>query len=122
MNRAWEECMRTPQVKVALTHKLLHHKRLELFPLIDGKTKPLLDVHADDITGMWGVVHRELTANSDQFSALEKAFAQLVDEQGDVPLTRLRLHDILLWLKATGNWDYAVGRGRETQEWRRHAA
>jgi len=115
MNRAWEECMRTPQVKVALTHKLLHHKRPELFPLIDGKTKPLLNAHADEITGTWGVVHRELTANGDQFSALERAIAELMSGKDDVPLGRLRLHDILLWLKATGKWDYAVERGRETQ-------
>jgi len=121
MNWAWEECMRTPKVKVALTHKLLHHKRPDLFPLIDGKTKPLLDAHADEITGMWGVVHRELIRTSAQFSAREKTFAHLVDGEGDAPLTRLRLHDILLWLKATENWDYALSRGRETGEWRSYA-
>ena len=122
LDLAWAECMRTPDVKVALTHKLLHHKRPDLFPLIDGRTKPLLDAARQGPSeGMWAVVHREITANSSQFAALETCFAQLVDDAGDVPLTRLRLHDVLLWLTATRKWDDALGRGRETAEWLRYA-
>ena len=68
---------------------------------------------------MWGVIHRELAANSDQFSALEAAFGWLLDGAGDVPLQRLRLHDVLLRLVATGNWDGTVAQGRRSAEWQR---
>jgi hypothetical protein len=114
--------MRTEDVKVALTHKLLHHKRPDLFPLIDRKTEPLLAAHTDESAGLWAVVHSELNANQRQFTALETTFAELVDGEGDVPLTRLRLHDVLLWLIATGYWDRAVTAGHSSQEWRRYAA
>jgi hypothetical protein len=118
--RAWAECIRTGGIKVALTHKLLHHKRPDLFPLIDRQTGPLLDkqVQGDD-DGWWAVIHRELTANAEQFAALEATFACLLDSPGDVPLRRLRLHDILLWLIATGNWDGTVAQGQRTAEWQR---
>jgi hypothetical protein len=53
------------------------------------------------------VVHRELRANAAAFDALEQAVA----DQG-VPLTRLRLHDVLLWLSAGLRLAHAVDRGR----------
>jgi hypothetical protein len=118
LNRAWEECMRTDDVGVALTHKLLHHKQPALFPLIDNRTGPLLDVHADSSTvGRWAVVHRELTTNRTQFAALERTVNVLLDGPNDVPLNRLRLHDVLLWLVATGNFGLAESRGRACEEW-----
>ena len=119
LNRAWEELMRTDGVAVALTHKLLHHKKPDLFPLLDGKTKPLLHKHMDETAGMWAVVHRELNANDDQFTALEKTVASLLDREDDVELHRLRLHDILLWLTATKKWDFALSSGHATPEWSR---
>ena len=61
-------------------------------------------------------------ANEEQFTALERAFAELVDGEEDVPLTRLRLHDILLWLKASGKWNHAVESGKATLEWNRWGA
>jgi hypothetical protein len=122
LNRAWEECMRTDEVAVALTHKLLHHKRPDLFPLIDGKTLPRLSPPRAQrkSMGLWAVLHQELNVNREQFARLEEWFAALVNASGDVPLNRLRLHDILLWLKATRRWEYAVARGRETPEWQRY--
>jgi hypothetical protein len=119
LNDAWRECWATDGVKTALTHKLLHHKRPDLFPLIDNLTAPYITAHQDEQVLLWGVVHRELTANVEQFDALERAFADLVNGKGDVPLTRLRLHDILLWLKASKRWPHAVDRGRATAEWNR---
>ncbi|MGY1827030.1 DUF6308 family protein [Blastococcus sp. SYSU DS0541] len=116
---AWRECAATTGIKTALTHKLLHHKRPELFPLIDNVTAPRLREHTDDDVSLWGVVHRELTANREQFDALERAFARLADGAEDVALTRLRLHDILLWLQASGNWGHAVTAGKATPEWAR---
>lgn len=111
--------MATDGIKVALTHKLLHHKRPDLFPLIDNRTVPLLKPHTDTEVGLWGVVHRELTRNEEQFGALERTFAELATEDHDVRLTRLRLHDVLLWLTASGRWRHAVERGRATAEWQR---
>jgi hypothetical protein len=117
LNDAWLECMATEGVGVALTHKLLHHKIPELFPLIDGLTDGPLDRHADDAVGLWGVIHRELRANEEGFSALEETFARLVNGAEDVALKRLRLHDILLWLKKSVKWEHAVSHGKATSEW-----
>lgn len=115
---AWQECFATGGIKTALTHKLLHHKRPDLFPLIDNQTMPRLTKLTDqEAVGPWAIIHRELQANDEQFTALEKTFAQLVNGKGDVPLARLRLHDILLWLTAARNWEHATSRGRETVEW-----
>jgi hypothetical protein len=118
LDSAWAECMGTGKVKLALTHKLLHHKCPDLFPLIDNKTAPSLKgAIASPDEGLWAVVHRELRENKVQFSALEQAFATLVNDKNDVPLQRLRLHDILLWLIATKKWERAVTAGRQTPEW-----
>ena len=119
LNDAWQECMATDKVGVALTHKMLHHKRPDLFPLIDGLTDGPLERYADDAVRLWGVVHRELRTNAVQFGALEQTFADLVDGPEDVPLTRLRLHDILLWLTTSRRWAHAVEHGRATEEWGR---
>lgn len=119
LSAAWQECWATGGIKTALTHKLLHHKRPELFPLIDNVTAPLLRAHADEDVSLWGIVHRELTANEAEFAALERTFAELVNGDEDVPLTRLRLHDVLLWLKASDKWAHAVGQGKTTAEWDR---
>jgi hypothetical protein len=118
--RAWRECHRTGAVKTALTHKLLHHKRPDLFPMVDNRTWFRLATQPDFAAGgSWGVIHAELTANADQFAALETTFAELVNGAVDVPLQRLRLHDILLWLVATRNWEHAVAQGLGTAEWQR---
>ncbi|SFE51726.1 DUF6308 family protein [Blastococcus tunisiensis] len=116
---AWLECTATTGIKTALTHKMLHHKRPALFPLIDNVAAPLLRAHTDDDVNLWGVLHRELGANDEQFTALEGTFAELVNGEDDVPLTRLRLHDILVWLTASRRWNHAVAAGRETAEWGR---
>jgi hypothetical protein len=121
LESAWAECMGTGNVKLALTHKLLHHKCPDLFPLIDNKTAPGLKRAIDSPDeGLWAVVHRELSENEVQFSALEQAFATLVNGKDDVPLQRLRLHDVLLWLVAAKKWERAVTAGRRTPEWDRH--
>jgi hypothetical protein len=54
---------------------------------------------------------RGRTANAEQLAALGATFAGLLDSPGDVPLRQLRLHDILLWFIATGNWDGTVAQG-----------
>lgn len=120
MANAWQECFATGGIKTALTHKLLHHKRPDLFPSSTIRRLPLLTQHTDEeAVGPWAIIHRELQANEESFIFLEQEFARLVNGKADVPLARLRLHDILLWLTAAKKWDHAVSRGRETEEWKR---
>ena len=61
-------------------------------------------------------VWRELQANAAAFAALEDAAAL------EVRPTRLRLHDILLWLATTLRLTHAVQLGRATSEWTARAA
>ena len=75
LSAAWAECFYTGEVGVALTHKMLHHKRPRLFPLIDRQTLPRLKARVHPGEGLyWAVIHRELTANAQQFQALRTAW------------------------------------------------
>lgn len=96
LHAAWSAMMQIPHVGVALTHKVLHHKRPSLFPLIDNLTLELLEAG-----NAWGHIHRDLTEQGDAFDHLESWFSELADHRRTRPLTRLRLHDILLWWAAT---------------------
>jgi hypothetical protein len=60
------------------------------------------------------VILRELRANDEAFAALETTVAGVL---GDARPTRLRLHDILLWLSTTLRLTHAVALGRGTTEW-----
>jgi len=124
LNSAYLECFGTKRVKIALAHKLLHHKRPHLFPLVDRRTHPrLIDAaKGRHDVGYWSVVHEELVGNRDTFETLERTFECLVDGEADVSLTRLRLHDILLWLIATKRWERAIVEGRATVEWQRYSS
>ena len=51
------------------------------------------------------MIHRELRANAAAFAQLEAGTAEL-------GLTRLRLHDVLLWLSAGLRLTHAVALGR----------
>ena len=115
---AWAECFHTDGVGIALTHKLLHHKRPRLFPLIDQQTAPRLEARVPRGAGrFWAVIHRELTANAEQFSLLEDELARHLNQDDDVRLERLRLHDILLWTDKTEQREWAAAQGRATDEW-----
>ena len=59
------------------------------------------------------MISRELRANAAAFAALEDAVAT---ELGDARPTRLRLHDILLWLTTTLRLAHAVEVGRRSDE------
>jgi hypothetical protein len=93
---AWCYLMTIPDVGVALTHKTLHHKRPWLYPLIDGQT---LKACSDGFA--WKTIHNDLNQEGGEpFAHLEGWFADLVAQrEGCVPLSRLRLHDILLWCR-----------------------
>ena len=90
----------------------LHHRRPDLFPLIVRTTRWQLLPHVrEGDSGVEAVLSRELRANADAFAALEAAVGQL-------GLTRLRLHDVLLWLTGSLRLAHAVALGRATDEWR----
>jgi hypothetical protein len=86
----------------------LHSRRPELFPLLHRTTRWALLPHVrEGDSGVEAVVHRELVACADAFAELEAA----VRAEG-VELTRLRLHDVLLWLTATLRLAHAAELGR----------
>ncbi len=87
----------------------LHSRHPALVPLTDGVTWRQLYGHVrEGDSGPEAVVHRELTANAGPFARLETATAALLGR----PLTRLRLHDVLLWLAGSLRMTHAVAVGR----------
>ena len=85
LHRCWWLLMSAPSVGPAVTHKVLHHKRPDLFPLLDGKTISALKHRG----GQWLAIWQDLTAAPDAWKGLETWFA---DQAGgdEIPLTRLR--------------------------------
>jgi hypothetical protein len=120
-------------VRPDLVTAALHHRHPRLVPHVDRTTRRQLWPHVvEGDSGLEAVVHRELVANAAGFAALEAAAAVLLDDgpggtggsqtSGGVRLTRLRLHDVLLWLSGSLRLTHAVELGRGTGEWRRHQA
>lgn len=95
MSRAWNLLMSVPWIGTAKTHKTLHHKRPDLFPLLDTQTLRLLDS-----SRAWLHIHSDLRSHGDAFGQLESWFAELAESRNEKSLTRLRIHDILLWCAA----------------------
>ncbi|HEY0813539.1 MAG TPA: hypothetical protein VGE11_09685 [Pseudonocardia sp.] len=92
----------------------LHHRRPALLPHVTPTTRRAMLAHVEEgDSGVEAVVRRELRANDTAFTALEDAAAELLGEHP----TRLRLHDILLWLTTTLRMTHAVQLGRATEEW-----
>ncbi|MGY1593896.1 DUF6308 family protein [Geodermatophilus sp. SYSU D00708] len=101
----------------------LHHRRPELFPLVDATTRRQLLPHLEEgDSGVEAVVHRELVAGAAAFAVLETTVSELLVATGGVPLTRLRLHDVLVWLAGSLRLTHAVVLGRETPEWAAYRA
>ena len=90
--RAWALVMGLDNVGVAITYKALHRKRPWFFPIFDNDT-----VAKMGHSRAWEKLHCELTEQAVQFSSLERWFAAEAMKRGGVQLTRLRIHDILLW-------------------------
>ncbi|MBW0106333.1 hypothetical protein [Pseudonocardia sp. KRD291] len=98
----------------------LHHRRPDLVPHLTRSTRRALLPHGEEgDSDVGAVVLRELRANDTAFGVLERTAAALL---GDAHPTRLRLHDILLWLSTTLRMTHAVALGRATEEWRVHDA
>ena len=93
--RAWALLAGLDGVGVAITYKTLHRKRPWFFPIFDRTTVATMGG-----TGAWQVLHDELNSQAAQFTHLEKWFAAEAAKRGGAHLTRLRIHDILLWAAA----------------------
>lgn len=95
----------------------VHHRVPELVPLTSTGTDRRLwpHLHEGD-SGPSAQVSRELRANAAGFAALESAASALTG----VRLSRVRLHDLLLWLAAGLRMDTAVRLGRQSAEWQAH--
>ncbi|HUC23122.1 MAG TPA: DUF6308 family protein [Streptosporangiaceae bacterium] len=90
--RAWALLMGLENIGVAVAYKTLHHKRPWLFPIFDNGTMAKMGG-----AGAWQVLHDDLTGQAGRFTYLEQWFATQATSRGGVHLTRLRIHDILLW-------------------------
>jgi len=107
MWRAIELLDAVPGVGFTIAHKTLHHKRPAVFPLLDNETtRDCLPYDAS-----WMIIHSDLTTQARSFNALEKWFAAEAAARKRPGLTRLRMHDIIVWLKVKGQWDDAVADG-----------
>lgn len=109
MWRAWSLMMGSKSVGIAIAHKTLHHKKPSVFPLIDNLTLPSLEISGAGTA--WAQIHSDLTSQADAWSYLEAEFAAVAGSRGDVPLQRLRLHDILLWTRCDEHFDDAREEG-----------
>jgi hypothetical protein len=91
----------------------LHHRHPDLVPHLTRTTRRALLPHLEEgDSGVEAVVRRELRANADAFAELETAAAAAT---GARP-TRLRLHDVLLWLSATLRLAHATEEGRRLRD------
>jgi hypothetical protein len=87
----------------------LHHRQPALFPLLVRTTRWQLLPHVrEGDSGPEAVIHRELRTNAAAFESLEAALSV-----HGIPLTRLRLHDVLLWLSGSLRLTHAVELGRQ---------
>ncbi len=109
LRRIWQHCEVTTGVRPAHVTAALHHRRPDLFPLVVRTTRWHLLPHLrEGDSGVEAVIHRELAANAAAFARLEEELAAR-----DIRLTRLRLHDVLLWLSAGLRLTHAVALGED---------
>jgi len=100
--QAWRQGMATPRLSIARVHKVLHHKRPRLVPLLDNKTvKPIRAAADARACGSWQLIHDEIHAHAEHFQTLADEFDKLAAGIDDVSLSWLRLYDILVWMKVT---------------------
>ncbi|HEV7212400.1 MAG TPA: hypothetical protein VGN47_11895, partial [Blastococcus sp.] len=94
-----------------------------LIPHVDRTTRLQLLPHmGEGDSSLEAVIHRELRANTPGFDALESATATLLGRDGGTRLTRLRLHDVLVWLSGSLRLAHALQLGGATPEWAEYAA
>jgi hypothetical protein len=99
---AWRQGMATPGLKLARVHKMLHHKRPQLVPLLDNKTVRPIRAAADaNGCGSWQLIFDEIHDHKHCFRDLADELDRLATGVSDVSLSWLRLYDILVWMKVT---------------------
>jgi Family of unknown function (DUF6308) len=114
LTQAWQQMMNTADVGRALTHKVLHHKRPTLFPLLDRKTADPLRAAGQPLgQNAWQVIWTDIDSSRAEFKELRVWFAGLAAERASQSLGLLRIHDILLWLHAADQWNAAVAAAGE---------
>jgi len=100
LSEAWRQGMATPGLGIARVHKMLHHKRPRLVPLLDNKTaEPIRAAAAVKACGSWQLIHDEIHAHAGHFQALADGFDELATTIDGVSVSWLRLYDILVWMK-----------------------
>ncbi|SDX74835.1 hypothetical protein SAMN05661080_01037 [Modestobacter sp. DSM 44400] len=124
LREVWQRSQDADHLRPDLVSAALHHRFPTLVPHVDRTTRRQLWPHVvEGDSGVEAVVHRELRDNAAAFAVLETAVAaMLADSAGRAgpSLTRLRLHDVLLWLSGSLRLAHAVALGRATEEWRRY--
>ena len=91
----------------------LHHRRPALIPHLTRTTRRALLPHTEEgDSGVEAVVWRELQVNAAAYAALEEAAAARLG----VRPTRLRLHDVQLWLSTTLRLAHALQLGDAAEE------
>jgi len=98
--RAWEQGMATPLLNIARVHKMLHHKRPCLVPLLDSRTIVPIGkaAKAAGCTG-WQLIWDEIHDHAACFKQLAGQFDEHARATGGVSLSWLRLYDILVWMQ-----------------------
>jgi hypothetical protein len=120
LREIWARGAEQPGVRPEFVTAALHHRYPRVLPHVDVTTRRQLWPHVrEGDSGPEAVVHRELRANAAGFAALEEAVAALLPDER-VP-SRLRLHDVLLWLAGSLRLATALAMGRTTEEWLRYA-
>lgn len=109
--RSWTMLRGGAGIDLARSHKILHHKRPRVFPLIDNKTVEYLRSGS----AVWGSIHDDLITAADAWSCLEGELAERVRSTRLPTPERLRLHDILLWTRATGRREAARDHGARSE-------
>jgi len=118
LREIWTRCSHAPDVRPEFVSAALHHRYPTLLPHLDATTRRQLLPHmAEGDSGVEAVIHRELLANDEAFGVVETAIADLVGRGGGVPLSRLRIHDVLVWLSGSLRLPHALEAGRATAEW-----
>jgi hypothetical protein len=126
LREIWTRCAEADGVRPEHVSAALHRRQPALLPHVSPTTRRQLWPHLrEGDSGVEAVVHRELRANAAGFAALETTVAELLGSPpgaprapaAELPLTRLRLHDVLLWLAGSLRFTHAVALGQGSSEW-----
>jgi hypothetical protein len=98
LREAWRQGVATPGLGIARVHKTLHHKCPHLVPLLDNESIGPIRAAAEGRPA-WRVIHDEINQQRDAFQVLADRFDDWAGDNGGVPLTFLRLYDILIWMQ-----------------------